>query len=1223
MSKKVLVENKDKNDHSQFLNDDDMAKLTDLFKKIKKNDEFEFIFFSKKGKYLPQEKYMSLLKFFNTRKNVKIIKPSDTLDISYTPTKDTTYRCSIEDTKNINKLMKKLNMLRNHVVFRTLLSFWKDDQQLKEKKHPGIDLLKKEKDASEVVEINDYDMRARLSKESKISSKEVNELINIDEKAMGNIIFRYKQRTSVYIHGDENSDDFIRIDLTYVRMNDTFEKLNRSVPNYELEIEYGTKTSPNKESLTKMINEAQLLLKIIQNSNYIISNSTITDVHNFYKSLFMIEKEGTVTSLEGRQPVTLEIQHATENLANKYAVTDKADGDRHFSIIFDQKVYLMNSNGGVKATGIKLNSSLKDYNGSVMDGELIFIPEENRHIYLAFDCLFHKGIDVRPTIKLFDRLAKADDIVNNCFIFGKQKGFTPNPKGTSIENLDKKIEFHFNEMKDAIETLNHDIKIDKQFVLIRRKYFVGAAGAYDWEIFSYASSMWNAFTKTSEIKCPYFLDGLIFQPLEQAYVNASESKFQDYKWKPPEKNSIDCYIEFEKDKDGKVQTIYDNSYDDFLRNKPYRICRLFAGQKIGQNLAPVLLFKDDIEKSSAYLFLDDGEVRDAEGEILSDKTVVEFYFNNDPELLEQFKWVPLRTRHDKTESSLRYGKNFGNYITVAQKVWRSIVNPVLMTDFDDLSRGNNPAKNNYTYDKKLQAMRKLIGHELIASASKENAYFQKNKSYIAESMKQFHNWIKSNLIYTYCNPMYQNNKQLSVFDIGCGRGGDNMKFYHALIAFYVGIDPDREGLIGAVNGAISRYNKEKARRPNFPKMYFIQADATAKLDLPSQKNALNVRKLENEEFFTQFFSDDKKGKTLFDIINCQFAVHYMLKNSDSWSNFKTNVNNHLRNGGMFLATTFDAEKILKLLGDKDSYVKEYIDSNGKVQILFEIRKKFTMKIDPKTILGPGNGIEVYMSWLSEEGRFLTEYLVDPRFFVKDLLDECGLELIDTDSFENQLAIHEPFITHYVKYEEGDETRQFTEKVSKFYQRSSQNDGAKVWNGLFRYYVFRKKQVSKQAGGSNDNVIDFSNPTLFSIPDMKKYDNEYSCINSLHHILKNHKVIPKIDPEKLCKDINIKFKRDNDIDLADLSKNIIIEHSLENGATEHILNGVNIFIVERDCNDIYDIDLIQKHKKINDAVILMKEGLLYVPVYYIDPETQKKVGIFEMSHPIIQQMLQEV
>ena len=71
------------------------------------------------------------------------------------------------------------------------------------------------------------------------------------------------------------------------------------------------------------------------------------------------------------------------------------------------------------------------------------------------------------------------------------------------------------------------------------------------------------------------------------------------------------------------------------------------------------------------------------------------------------------------------------------------------------------------------------------------------------------------------NKQYRNDVQQSVLDIGCGVGGDIMKFYYVAVAYYVGIDIVKEGLFSAVNGAISRYNNSRRNKPNFPKMDFI------------------------------------------------------------------------------------------------------------------------------------------------------------------------------------------------------------------------------------------------------------------------------------------------------------------------------------------------------------------------------------------------------------------
>mgnify|MGYP002008880539 CR=1 FL=1 len=54
----------------------------------------------------------------------------------------------------------------------------------------------------------------------------------------------------------------------------------------------------------------------------------------------------------------------------------------------------------------------------------------------------------------------------------------------------------------------------------------------------------NLYTKNSNIKVPYFLDGLIYTPQEQKYTTVlHETKYRIYKWKPPNQNTIDFFIE--------------------------------------------------------------------------------------------------------------------------------------------------------------------------------------------------------------------------------------------------------------------------------------------------------------------------------------------------------------------------------------------------------------------------------------------------------------------------------------------------------------------------------------------------------------------------------------------------------------------------------------------------------------------------------------------------------
>lgn len=1200
------------NDIKDKIGKDNIEKINNLFKKTKKTSEFEFIFFSKRDIHtsLTLEKYITLLKFLTKRasinKSMKLMGNIVSMDVSYNPDRDTSYRCTLENKETIDKYMRKLSGANNHVIFRNLVALSSKDK--------NITLIKKSKNTDETIDVDDFYMRVRSSEEIDPEQKELPKLLKLNQDEMENITIRFKERTSLYVIDEENS--YVKIDLTVTRTEKKYSRINSAVPRYELEIETKSEKSDSK-LLDTMFNETELIFKVLQQSNFVISRSELENVVKKYKELLIVPQNTQYEkSLYGRQPISLEIQYV-EQLANKYAVTDKADGERHFLVVLFNHVYLINKNLDVKDAGIILKKEQEKYNNSVVDGELILL--KGRHVFLVFDCLFNGSYDVRKLIKLEDRLKHADDIINNCFVFGNQKGIKydsiPEQK---VFNLDKSLDFHKSQIKKMFDNLNHDIVIEKKFLLIRRKYFIHALGAKPWEIYAYSSMMWNSYTLEPEIKCPYILDGLIYQPNDQAYVvEKKDSKFFDYKWKPPDKNSIDFYIEFVKDQLGNVLTVYDNSYEDIaedqtgddigvkrLKNQSYKICKLFVGQSVGKKQVPVP-FKDKEDLHESYLLLKDGDVRDMDGNILSDKTVVEFYYNMNSGISNKFRWIPMRTRYDKTEAVIKMNQQYGNFSTTADNVWKSINNPILISDFEELARGNYPEKNIYTYDKKLDSLRKRIGHELVLSAAKENSYFQKISN-LAKPMRAFHNHIKDNLIYTFCHSMYDNRKR-SILDIGIGKGQDIMKYYYAQVAFVVGLDIDKEGLTNPLDGAISRYNNQK-RKAGFPKMYFIQADFNTELDYDNQFKSLKGMDSNNKQMIERFFSKDMSSRTLFDVISAQFSFHYSLKDNETFTNLKKNINSYLRNDGYLLVTTFDAQKVRELLKGKEKFVQEYTDENGNVQTLFEIVKKY-QDVDDDVIMGTGNTIDMYISWFMNEGNYQPEYLVDSRFLIDELDKNCDMDLITTNSFENQYIIEEEFFTKYAQYEADERTRKNFFRIADFYKSDSVNDACKVYTKLERFYVFRKRKNSKKQNGG-----DFSNPSKFYVPTMSSYkNNNYSFLNSIHHILVNHKKIPnKLSPQDFYSNMGVIMKNDDKImnegNIKKICKNIIVDNEDHYNKIQNVINGINILLIERDCNNDFDKDYYENMVR-GDNIIIMKEGNSYTPLYAINERTNERTGLY--------------
>ena len=1008
---------------------------------IQKSSEFEFDLNMNKMD-LNYERYIDIMRYMtrlHVDKKLEIMK-SMSLDIIYSDfvgDSRENYRIVINGKELINKYVSILKNRRSHVVFNVMTKIIAD------KKYPDmITLHRKIKQKNDTFDIPDFNTRVRLSLEDTLTAKDAGTFKQLDEKQTRKIAFRYKQRLSLIV--EETEDYILRIDLTNVKTSQSIDKIDSTYPIYEAEIEYYAKTQNiNKTNVfEKMMNQYELLLKVLQQSNYLITKTHVDDVVNEYKKLLSISDKN-VHNLDGRQPVSLEIQHATELLANKYAVVDKADGDRYFMIICFNHVYLISQNLKVKDTGISLKDS--KYNGTIFDCEYVYLPKHRRHIVLPFDCLFAKNEDIRKNPMLMERIEIAQNIVNECFVFGKQYGYKQkqNENKNTIENL---MKHHIGQIDEYMKALMHDIDYEKQYPLIRVKYFIPVTGIADNEIFKYSMIIWNKYMY-DDIKYPYALDGLIYQPLNQPYItNIRESKFADYKWKPSEKNTIDFFVRFEKDRiTGKLVNVYDNSNENNELNKPYRICYLYNGKKTRDGETPVL-FNEENKLHMAYLFLEDGNVKDINGDIIQDETVVEFYYNNNLEVNEKFRWVPLKTRYDKTEMVNKYGIKFGNNTDIAARIWRSIIVPVRASDLAALS-------DDEMYTKRLMEMRSKITHELIVSAAKENVYYQ-IKTNLAEPMRNFHNWVKSISIFTYCGLDYSNNKPTTVLDVGCGRGGDLMKFYHAKIASAVCIDVDYETLHNAVDGAISRYNGHRKKYPAFPQINIICADFTIPLDAEIQMKSIQDKTPSNKYLLEKTFP--KSGMNQFDVINSQFSFHYFLANEKTWNNACANINKCLKPGGFMIITTFDAQRVIESFGDQQKYTT-YYTTNGDKKILMDIIRKFP----EKTKSGLGMAIDVYNSLISTEGTYNTEYLVEKTFLVDELKNKCGLELVDTCMFDTIFEINRDNITRIANYDENEKTRAFLQTVATFYdQKNELNAECFKISRLNRYYVFRKTETRK-------------------------------------------------------------------------------------------------------------------------------------------------------------------
>ena len=893
------------------------------------------------------------------------------------------------------------------------------------------------------IDIDACDTKVNLKTESEIDTHQRYEVLR-SLAGLKERTYRLKKRYSF-----NTSDKLFRIDITIVRtsfVSNGESALSSGVlvapKTFEVEIEYLQNDQPPNQTAnqlaTTLVKHAMELKMALDGDDTYVAPSVRDAILADIKAVFGTDR------FIGPMPITLEQSNFVENdynndcILNGYTVTEKADGERCLLYMgsIDNTVYKIAKNGGkiaIKRTGMSYQSE----GANVLDCEHVTQTrtQQSTSDFMVFDVFSVNGEPVAHLPLLSTdgdcRLHKASELIAKI-------------NTTQQHTI-------------TVKTFHEDI-------------FKGAQ-----EILALQRGQ----------KYRYHIDGLIYTPkslpvgaLFQGDIPHYGSVWEKvYKWKPPEDNSIDFKVKFvgspmpNPSTDGtpfiQQMDLYvgadRRSIGEQGRISPFDGLKALASDHGGVFSASgyedrkFQVEPQDDSVCAAHVHVDPITQKPMckNGDPIDHQCVVEM-------IREDGRWVPLRLRRDKI---------YGNDIHAALNVWRSICQPLT--------------------EEVIVGATKIPQATFLSDIEESGIYYNRSTKTTNQSSKQrvatrgirdFHNnVVKRSLV----ERLARKGGCKTVFDIACGKAGDIHKYIDNNFNTIIGADKSADNIENASDGAYARtieiinnpIKSARRERVRTGTIAFFEADFGEKIDggymdaIEDTEKRAFIKMLwlgalpqtrNNQAMFNKYRGIVKRH---FDMVACQFAIHYFMSSRKSMDAFATNLDNLLKSGGYFVGTCLDGRLVDHAFRSSGS--REIRGMRGG-RLIWSMENLYGTLDDDGIIHNNfGKKIRVFMETINQP---IDEYIVDFDLLVFEL-GKKGIVPLDTQEYA-ALGLNNYTGTFRDVFED------MQSRSSNFLQTVGglMSDEEKQYSFMNRWFIFRKKQVGPPASPITDALVTQSKTT---------------------------------------------------------------------------------------------------------------------------------------------------